>query len=191
MTTPENPPGWRPDDSEWAAYEPTQVSVPRPDLVKRDMPRGPGYAPADYGQAQFVQPPLPPAVPFPYGAPHPYPGQQQAAAPPTGQVSAIVALVFGGILTVSCYGTLIGIAPLVLGIIGLTKANSVSQLWITGQTTEAVKAAESSKTAAMWAWISLGIGVVLVVIAVIVFIVWVANTADIPETDSPYRTYSA
>lgn len=173
-TTPENP-----GDSDWAAYEPTQVGVPKPD---------PGY-----WKSQYVPPPLPPVVPpAPYGPSYPYPGQQfgvraQGSPPQSGQTSSLIALVFGGILTVSCYGTLIGIAPLVLGIVGFTRANSVARLWYAGRTAEAADAAESSKKAAMWAWISLGIGVVLAVIAVVLVIAWAINSDSTPD---PVYTYT-
>ncbi|MCF8568933.1 CD225/dispanin family protein [Gordonia sp. HY002] len=176
MTTPENPYGSQSDDSEWAAYEPTQVGVPKPD---------PGF--------QYAPPPLPPApAPVPYGTPYPYPGQQFGARPPagppqTGQISSVVAMVLGGILTLSCYGTLVGIAPLVLGIVGFTKANSVGRLWYAGRTTEAAQAAESSKKAAMWAWISMGIGVVLAVIVIVLIIAWAINTDSTPD---PTYTYT-
>ncbi|MCF8603095.1 hypothetical protein L5I01_06930 [Gordonia sp. HY442] len=184
MTTPENPYGSQSDDSEWAAYEPTQVGVPKPDPGFQYAPP-PQYQP----QPQYAPQPLPPVS---YGSPYPYPGQQFRAQPPaappqTGQISSVVALVLGGILTLSCYGTLVGIAPLVLGIVGFTKANSVGRLWYAGRTTEAAQAAESSKKAAMWAWISMGIGVVLAVIAIVLIVAWAINSDSTPD---PTYTYT-
>ncbi|MCF8609646.1 hypothetical protein L5G28_05640 [Gordonia sp. HY285] len=180
------------------AYEPTQTTptpppLPEPGYAQSGYAQS-GYAQPGYSEQAYAQPPLPPVVaPGPYGAAYPYPGQQFGAgqpgpAPQTGQISSIVALVFGGLLTVSCYGTLIGIAPLVLGIIGLTKANSVGRLWFAGQTAEASQAAESSKKAAMWAWISLGIGVVLAIIVVIILVVWAVNSDPSPNTTYTYDT---
>lgn len=221
MTTPENPSDRPSDDADFAAYDETQVGVPKPDLVKRDAPaagsdqptefiQGPGpqdpyaqdpyaqnsnaqnpNAQPSYGQAPYSQNPYgapPPAYGQPYGQPGAYGyqyGPPPGLAPQTGQVSSIVALVFGGLLTVSCYFTLIGIAPLVLGIMGLTKANSVNGLWMSGRAAEAEDAAASSKKLAMWAWISLGIGVVIAAIIITILIVWAVNS----EPDRPSSTY--
>ena len=182
------------------AYEPTQTTptpppLPEPGFAQPGFAQPgyaqPGYAQPGYSEQAYAQPPV--VAPGPYGAAYPYPGQQFGAAQPgpapqTGQISSIVALVFGGILTVSCYGTLIGIAPLVLGIIGLTKANSVGRLWFAGQTAEASQAAESSKKAAMWAWISLGIGVVLAIIVIIILVAWAVNNDPSPDTTYTYDT---
>ncbi|GAA4659932.1 hypothetical protein [Gordonia humi] len=193
MSNPFDPhtPGADSGDEQWTAYEPTQFAQ-RPDLRKHDdvpppVP-GPPTAQPEFGM------PLPQAAPPMYGSPYPYTGQPFAPgaagpAPQTGQVSSIVALCLGGLLTVSCYGTLIGIAPLVLGIVGLTKSNSVSRLWFAGQYDAATAAAASSKRLAMWAWISLGIGVALAIIAVIVFVVWAVNVDPSPPTYTPYRPY--
>ena len=174
-------------DDEWSSYDPTQYAQ-RPDLTKHDAPPLPPTA--GYPTPGYPQPPYPPN---PYPAPYPYPAPNRPVSPPpsTGQVSSIVAVCIGAILTLSCYGTLIGIAPLVLGILGLNKSNAVSRMWSAGREVEAVDAAASSKNLAMWAWISLAIGLVIALILIVVFVVWVINADPSAPTHSPYGTYDA
>lgn len=85
-------------------------------------------------------------------------GQWQAppaayGAPPQQNTSALVLTIISGIVTVSC--CIPGIAPLVLGIMALSK-----------QSTDP----EGSRRLARWGWIALAVGVALVVIAVVGFI---------------------
>lgn len=136
-----------------------------------------------YPAAAVPYPPAPVAYPY---APMAYPQAGVAALgrePQTGQVSSIIVICVGAIFTLSCYGTLVGIAPLVLGVIGLTKANSVSRYWFAGQRELAQESADSSRTMAKWAWISFGIGLAITVIAIIVIVIWVIAAA---ETSSGY-----
>lgn len=146
-----------------------------------------GFTQDPYAQGGYApQPPYSEQPPMPQAAPW-YPAQQPVyqgvpgyapslgLAPQTGQVSAIVAIVVGALLSLTCYGTVIGIAPLVLGIMGVTKANSVTTFWISGQQQAAYEAAESSRKMAMWAWISMAIGIALVVLVVIIIVVIAAN----------------
>lgn len=176
---PENP------NEQWAAYEPTQQAMPNP-YAAHPYPQNP-YEPDPYQQAApFPQAAPPPAL---YGGPaYPaYPGSPQSVfaaqgpAPATAQASSIGAMVVGGILLLSCYGTLAGIAPLVLGILGFTKANSVNRLWLGGQQQDAAAAADSSRKLAMWAWISLAIGIAVTVLAVVLLGVWAMNTDPTPS----------
>ncbi|MFT3660072.1 MAG: CD225/dispanin family protein [Gordonia sp. (in: high G+C Gram-positive bacteria)] len=128
-------------------------------------------------QAMPYQPPAqnPYSVPAPPYSP--YGGYQVPGAipPATGQVSAIICVVVSALMTVSCYFTLIGLAPLIVGIVALVRSNSVETLWRTGQAEAAQRAAESSKTLAMWAWLSMVIGVIVVVLIGIIVLVAVGT----------------
>ncbi|GAA3956113.1 CD225/dispanin family protein [Gordonia caeni] len=189
---------------DWSSYEPTVVAGGGADADAggADGPLPPqaypGY-PNPYAEQQSVSQPeaqqpytQQPPYTYPYAQPQPYAPQpyayvpppspqavfaSQGAAPQTGQVSAIVALVVGAMLLVSCYGTLAGIAPTVLGILGIMQANSVNRSWMAGQIEEARQAAEGSKKKAMWAWISMAIGVLVTIVVVVILIV-VAIQAD-------------
>lgn len=189
---------------DWSAYEPTvvaggaedgplppqaypgypnpyaeQPSGPQPDVQQPDGGQQ-LYGQQQYGQQQYAQQPSYPQLqPYAY-APQPSPQAVFAAqgpTPQTGQVSAIVALVVGAMLLFSCYGTLAGVAPTVLGILGIIQSNSVNRFWTAGQMDEARRAAEDSKKKAMWAWISMAIGVVVTVVVVVIVVV-VALQAD-------------
>lgn len=86
------------------------------------------------------------------------PGQWQAppaayGAPAPQNTSALVLTILSGIVTVSC--CIPGIAPLILGIMALTK-----------QSTDP----EASRRLSRWGWIAFAIGMALVVIGVIAFI---------------------
>lgn len=180
---------------QWSAYEPTQHATPNP------------YAPNPYQQDPYQQDPrqqdpysqaAPPPVPYsiaPYpGAAYPaHPASPQSVfaaqgpAPATGQSSSIGAMVVGGILLVTCFATPAGLAPLVLGILGFTKANSVNRLWMAGQRQEAEAAADSSRTLALWAWISCAVGIAVMILAVVFFFVWALNVD--PNTSNQPGTY--
>ncbi|MGB3708126.1 hypothetical protein [Gordonia sp. (in: high G+C Gram-positive bacteria)] len=162
--------------------------VPPPSTPQSDpaaFPPNPvyqGFTADPYGQQQGGYAPQQP-MPY-YPAPVPaypglgYGGVNRGPAPATSQVSSILAIVIGGLLTFSCYGFLLGIAPLILGIVGVVKANSVSRLWFMGQEQEAYAAAESSKKMAMWAWIGMAIGLVITIIIVIVFVALYNNSLN-------------
>lgn len=147
------------------------------------------YAQQPYAQQQGPAPQQPSYYqPYPY-VPQPAPQAvfaSQGPAPQTGQTSSIVALIIGALLLFSCYGTLAGIAPTVLSLLGLTQANSVNRLWMAGQIDAARQAAEESKKKAMWAWISMGIGVIVTIIVVVVVLV-LAIQAD-SGTSGGYAT---
>ncbi|GEE01177.1 hypothetical protein nbrc107696_16230 [Gordonia spumicola] len=190
-----------PRSDQWAAYDETQIApvslnkqeAPAPgDVAASDAPAVPHYenpAPAPayqdpYAQPQYpVVPPYPAQPQYPVAQPQspwvPQPGQFFQAPPPinygpaplTAQTSAILATVFGGLLVAGCWTTLIGIAPLVLGIVGLNKANSVGRLWGTGQFDAARYAAEESRRYANWAWISMAIGFTLGLLLVLVLVI--------------------
>lgn len=171
---PSKPDSGKSNDDSWAAYEPTQIApAPGPSPAPNPAPETPYYdQPADPYFAAPVPAPAPYSVPAP--APFPYvpsygPVTGSAAAPATGQVSSIVAIVIGGLFAVTGCCLPVGLAPLILGILGLTKANASGNYWRTGQAELAVQSAESSKKMAMWAWIAFAIGFV---IAVIAFIIW-------------------
>lgn len=203
MTTPEDPdqPSGDPDRSgdteqsagddttttpaqDWSAYEPTVVAGgaedgPLPPQAYPGYPNPYAEQPSGPQQQYAQQPPYPQLQPYAY-APQPSPQAVFAAqgpTPQTGQVSAIVALVVGAMLLFSCYGTLAGVAPTVLGILGIIQSNSVNRFWTAGQMDEARRAAEDSKKKAMWAWISMAIGVVVTVVVVVIVVV-VALQAD-------------
>lgn len=91
----------------------------------------------------------------------------QGPPPETNSTSAIIVTVFAGLLLVSCYGTLIGIAPLVLGIVSINKGNAVAGYWYAGQGESAYAAVESARKTAMWAWISMGIGFLVELLAIL------------------------
>ena len=130
----------------------------------------PSYDPyaATGGQAQqggypaYANPGQWPAPPAAYGAPAPQ------------NTSAIVLTIISGIVTVSC--CIPGIAPLILGIMALTK-----------QSTDP----EGSRRLTKWGWISFAVGMALVVIAVIAFIalgvagVWDSSSSS-PDADFSY-----
>lgn len=134
--------------------EPVPPQYPTPD------PYG-GYGAPNYGAPAAYVPAYP--QPAAYGSP-------QAMPPQTNTTSAILAIVFSGLLVVGCYTTVIGIAPLVLGIMSLNKSNSVSRLWYVGQQQAAYDAVSSASNLAKWAWISMAIGFAVVILVVVVII---------------------
>lgn len=139
-----------------------------------DFSAGAGAAPAN---PYAATPPPPPYDPYaaPQPAYDPYaatggqaqqggypaynaPGQWQAppaayGAPAPQNTSALVLTILSGIVTVSC--CIPGIAPLILGIMALTK-----------QSTDP----EASRRLTKWGWIAFGIGLALVVLGGIAFI---------------------
>lgn len=162
-----------------------------------------GYAAPGYSAPAGSAPGYPAATP--YAAPYPgyaAPGYPAAGYPPgygvpgytppagpapqTAQVSSVISLVISGLLVITCYGALAGIAPLVLSILGVTKASSVDRLWMSGQAQAAQDAAAASKKLAMWAWIALAIGVVVTILVIIGFVVWISNVDT--STGSTYGT---
>ncbi|MFT3716056.1 MAG: hypothetical protein QM774_08960 [Gordonia sp. (in: high G+C Gram-positive bacteria)] len=155
---------------------PAQPAAPVPPAVPSYPAAMPGqpYAAAPYG-AQ------------PYGVAYPAPNPM-GPPPQTGQTSAIVATVISAIMAVTCYGAIVGIVPLIFGILGISKGSSVTNLWNTGQTAAAQKAADDSRKWAMWAWISMGIGLVLFIIAAVVFFVWLDSVDTVSHTTGGYGT---
>ncbi|WP_051198873.1 hypothetical protein [Gordonia shandongensis] len=180
-------------ESEWSpAYAETQIRQTPPDATPPADPAEHYTAPPPYGYA--AQPPYTAdpfaqgyqAVPPPAGGGYPpmgpaysggqYPGGYGAGpvagpAPADSQVSAILATVIGGLVLASCYGTLLGIAPLVLGIMAINKSNSVSRLWGMGLADQAYDAAESARKLSMWAWISLAIGIAVALVIILVVVI--------------------
>lgn len=129
----------------------------------------PGYGQPGYGQSGYAQPG------YMYGGQYPPVGQPvygsaQGPPPHVGNGSAIGAVIVSALLVMLCYTAVIGIAPLVLSILSLTKSNSVANLWYMGHTQPAYDAIESSKKLAMWAWISMAIGVAVVVLVIVIVI---------------------
>jgi hypothetical protein len=139
---------------------PPQYGQPQPQY---GVPQ-PQFAQPQYVQPQFVQQ----YQPMGFGQP----------MPRTAQTSAILATVFGGLLVVGCYTTLIGLAPLILGIIGITKSSSVTSLWGMGQYDAARHAALESEKYARWAWISMAIGFAVVVLIIVVVIAIAAANSN-------------
>ena len=121
------------------------------------------------GQPAGGQQPVPPypSQPPGYGQPPPYSGYAGSpAVGPPAPASTIVLLVISGLLTLSCYGAVIGLAPLVLSIIAMTRYKQ-----------EPVRARQLTRIG----WIVLaavGAVVLLAVIAAIVFFVAVQSGPD-------------
>jgi hypothetical protein len=133
----------------------------------------------------------------PYAAPYPgsgaagygaagYPPPAAAAAPQTAQVSSVISLVISGLLVITCYGAVAGAVPLILSILAVAKSSSVNRLWLSGQARAAQDAADASKKLAMWAWITLAVGIVLTVVALVGFFVWLSGVE--PSTGYTYGT---
>lgn len=161
---------------EWAPYDQTQAAYP---------PAQPPYVQPPYAHAPY------PPVAYPAAAYPPSPQSVfsvQGPAPATAQASSIGAIVVGATFLLSCFGSAAGIAPLILGILGFNKANSVNRLWLAGDQAAATAAADSSKKLALWAWISLGIGIVLTVLAVVLLVVWTYNVEPNRVTPGTYGT---
>lgn len=165
-------------------YEHPSV-LPVPPAPSYDAPYQAPRAPGDPYAGSSAQPTnpyaaTPPPPPYdPYAAPQPSydpyaatggqaqqggypaynaPGQWQAppaayGAPAPQNTSALVLTILSGIVTLSC--CIPGIAPLILGIMALTK-----------QSTDP----EASRRLTKWGWIAFGIGLALVVLGVIAFI---------------------
>lgn len=117
----------------------TPYAAPPPAVPYGTAPEPPTYgapppppAPYPYGQGPAAySPPVAYVPPVPYGAPaHPTAAGYQVPPMPTTYVaprqntSAIVLTIVAGIMTVSCYFTLIGVVPLILGIVAMTRQNS-------------------------------------------------------------------
>ena len=125
------------------------------------------------GQPAGGQQPAPPYPPLPagYGQPpsYGYTGSGYAGSPAAGPpvpASTVVLLVISGLLTLSCYGAVIGFAPLVLSIIAMTRYKQ-----------EPARARQLTRIG----WIVLaavGAVVVLAVIAAIVLFVAVQSGPD-------------
>ena len=87
-----------------------------------------GQQPSPYGasqpgygqQPQYDQQPQYGQTPY---SPNPY-GPPPAGGSSDLNVSALVLTILSALLTLSCYCTLVGIAPLILGIMGLVKQSS-------------------------------------------------------------------
>ena len=131
----------------------------------------PGTEPPE--QPAGGQQPVPPypQQPAAYGQPpySGYAGGGYAGSPAVGPpvpASTVVLLVISGLLTLSCYGTVIGLAPLVLSIIAMTRYKQ-----------EPARARQLTRIG----WIVLaavGVVVVLAVIAAIVFFVAIQSGPD-------------
>jgi hypothetical protein len=140
-------------------------------------PYGPPSGSNPYGQQQYGpygQPGPNPGQQYgPYGQPGPDPGQQYGPYgyqqqygyyPPGGypprqegpRTHAIVALVISIVLTLSCYISLGGIAGAILSGIALSKVDT---------------APDHARKLLKWAWIAIGINVVLFVVGIGV-VVW-------------------
>ncbi|MFT3899105.1 MAG: CD225/dispanin family protein [Gordonia sp. (in: high G+C Gram-positive bacteria)] len=159
--------------------DPTNAGQPDPaaQQAQPDQPDQPVY-PAQPGYP--AQPAYPAPAGYPgqpgvdaaaYGAQYGYPGQaygQPYGPPPDNNIVLPIISTVLGVLTVFWC---IGIAPLVLGIIGIVKSNSVNTLWSTGDQAGAGVAAEDAKKFGLWGLISFGalvaLGVILIIIAVI------------------------
>ncbi|HQK32288.1 MAG TPA: hypothetical protein PLA46_01260 [Phycicoccus sp.] len=111
----------------------------------------PSYGQPAYGQVNQAPPPS--ALPQQWIPPVGYAGPQPAY--PQTNTSALVLLIVSGIMTLSCYFTLVGIAPLILGIIAMTKQNTD---W------------EGSRRLARIGWITMAIVGAICVLAFIAFI---------------------
>jgi hypothetical protein len=115
----------------YAGAEPTPIHPPQqaappynqpPAQPYGQQPAESGHAPAAYGQPAHGQPaygPPPPSALPQYSVPGVAYGP-----PPQTNASALVLTIISGILTVSCYFTLVGIPSLIIGIIALTKQNT-------------------------------------------------------------------
>lgn len=102
-----------PDAPPYAAPPPPSTPPPTPTYAAPPPPlQQPAGPPPAYGQ---------PSHPSPYGAPGYGVPPVQAGAPSPTNTSALVLTIIAGLLTVSCYFSIIGIAPLVLGIVALSK----------------------------------------------------------------------
>ncbi|UQE75702.1 CD225/dispanin family protein [Gordonia sp. PP30] len=132
----------------------------------------PGYGqPApEYGQVPpYGQQPQP-GQPIPgasYGAAQ-YPGAPAGvpgAAPDNNMTMSIVVTVLGFIFT---FFTCLSLVAGILGVIAITKANSVNQLWASGDAINAQRAADDAKKFTNIAWIVFGVSVLIAVIWFIV-----------------------
>jgi hypothetical protein len=140
----------------------------------------PGDAAPGYGAPGYAAPPgygTPPGYPAPqgygtppgyappqgYGAPQGYwQGYPTQPAAPTN-ASTVVLTVISALFTVSCYGTLIGIAPLILAIIALTRNSNDPQ---------------GARSLTKIGWIVFGSLLAIAVVLVIVAIAVAANSAS-------------
>ncbi|GAA3608709.1 hypothetical protein GCM10022199_10550 [Marihabitans asiaticum] len=139
----------------------------------------PGYGQQGYDQSGYGQQPYPAASGYQqpggqYPATNPY-AQPRPAGSSDANVSAIILTVLSGLATVSCYCTLIGIAPLIFGILGIVK-----------QGTDPAGAAKMTKIG----WIVFAVLTVLAIIAAIVFFIWVGQQESGSSYDGGYETYS-
>ncbi|WFN92196.1 hypothetical protein ACK8HH_14960 [Gordonia sp. LUNF6] len=195
-TTPIENPTTPIADDEWSAYAQTQIRGVAPHPAENPFEHGAFPAQPPYENAAPPPQPSPvqPAQAYGYGYGYGYPvaggapaspqypavpGYQspytQGPPPESSATSAILATVFAGLLLVSCYGSLIGIAPLIFGIIGINKSNAVAKHWYVGQREAAYAAVESARKMSMWAWISMGIGFLVELVAVLVIVAVAVN----------------
>ena len=120
----------------------------------------------------------PPPAAYPYGqstgypqAGYPQTGYPQPgyAAPPAAyqarpqNTSAIVLTIISALLSLSCYFTIAGIAPLIFGIMALTKQNADFP---------------ASQRMARYGWIAMAIGGAITVLGIIGFIAVMVTSSD-------------
>lgn len=111
------------------SQDPYPSERPDPHASGPSEPYGDAYSEDPYvrGDQPTGRPPAPlsPQPPFPVAGPGPTPGPgippYPYAPPPPPNTSAIVLTVLSGLAVVTGYCCVIGIGPLVLGILGITK----------------------------------------------------------------------
>jgi hypothetical protein len=120
----------------------------------------PTYGQPTYGQPAYGQPPYGQPA---YGQP-PYGQPAYVAAPTPVPASTIVLLCISGLLTLSCYLAPIGIAPLVLSVVALTRHKQQP---------------DSARKLTRIGWIVLAVVTAFLIVAAIAFGLWLA--AQPPE----------
>lgn len=117
------PPGQAPDNPQpqtpYGQPPPAYGAPPAPGSYV--PPPQPGYSPTPAGYG----PPPGAGVPQPYGQPgYPQPAVYAAQQANSTPASTIVLLILSALATLSCYGFIAGIPPLVLSIVALTKSST-------------------------------------------------------------------
>lgn len=147
----------QPPPSPWGAPGGDQGQQPQP---QQPQPQQPGYTPPPTAYGTGGYPPAgPPQVPpggygYTGGPGYGYGGYAPAAPPAPTPTSTIVLLVISALLTLSCYFTLAGVAPLVMSIVALTRYRTDM---------------ESTRRLTRLGWIILGSLSALIAIGLVVF----------------------
>lgn len=158
-------PSARPDPRDDGPYSEDPYVSNRPPRQEDQPPYGGApYGQAPYGQSPYGQPPLGQS---PYGqppsGPMPPPGQVPPpylyAPPPPPNSSAIVLTVLSALTVMTGYCCIIGIGPLVFGILGITQ-----------NSTDPEGAARMTK----YGWVTFGVMFGLVLLAVVLVIIGAA-----------------